>query len=119
MTNFARLVVALLLIFGAYELHSIASTDTHNAYCSQISNAANNYMANPYLTKAGFKQAEKPLLAVLERGAKHPEVQPPSILVYGAKVLGSAASPNNEGKIIDWSNYVKQLTASYLVANNC
>jgi len=117
--NFALLVLALFLVFSAYELHSIATTDNHNAYCSQISNAASNYMANPYLTKSAFTQAEKPFLAVLKRGNKYPTVPDPVVMAGVAKILGDATSLNNQAKLLDWSNYLKQEIASYLVANDC
>ncbi len=119
MKRFACLILVLAVLFSAYELHSIASTDSHNAYCSQISNAVTNYMANPFLTKAEFKEAEKPLLAVLKRGNKYPQVYNPVVMAAVAKTIGNVTSPDNQGKIVDWSNYVKQETASYLVADNC
>jgi len=118
MKKFACLILVLVILFSAYELHTIASTDHHNAYCSQVSNAANDYMSNPNLSRGEFSTAHKSLTGVLNEGNKYPVVPEVSTMLALKKAVSERSQTSDIG-VIGYENLVKQITASYLVANNC
>jgi hypothetical protein len=75
-------------------------------------------MAEPTLTRSEFKTEHKLLLGVLNNGAKYPTVASVStMLTYQSEL--NKQTKSNDVALDEWANFVKQVTASYLVANHC
>jgi hypothetical protein len=111
-------VATVLLVLITYFTGSIASTDHHTAYCSQINNAAMLYLGNPNLSQAEFTAARKRLVNVLNEGDSFPMVPGVgTLLAYQYAINGRTT--NNDYALEDYANFSRQVTASFLVADNC
>jgi hypothetical protein len=110
----AVVVVVILLASITYFTESVASTDHHTAYCSQITNAATNYLSNPNLSRAEFTAANKSLVNVLDEGNKFPTVPDVTTMLVIQKAMDRHTFTAD-----NYADFSKQTVASYLVANHC